>query len=305
MAKRNSSPTIGDIYGEMLKQVSTVEESTIKKGGNELNDGVPLADGGPSKKGGWDKALEDLYANPEEDEEEVTDEEMEDEDEDCDVCEEDEEELLESTKKSKQQVNKHMKKNKSIFDQYCDQILSENWGGFEDAEDDIDALGLGDATPDSDLGDDFGGEEDGDSVTFTLDRATAQALVDVLQGALGDDMGGDDFGDEDGLDFGDDDLDGEVGEEDEMDFEEDEEGYMPTDKVGNDGTEKDIVKSGSHPLQQKNNKVKGKPQPKGGKAGTTNNVMDKVGNDGTKDGQPDIGKQNKVSNLKQGEDFFR
>lgn len=356
--KYNSLASIGDIYGKMLNQVQTVEESKIKKGGNDLNDGMPVQDGGPSKKGGWHKALEDLYMGNEEDEETDNltktvddaragkkkypkdlhgdfDVELDDEDEDeewgpvkgikelkdkiaketdpkkkaklqaqlkereryamgAEDEEEDEETLLENEKISKQQVNNTMKKQKSVFDQLYNKIVSENFDAFgEDAEDDIDALGLGDATPDSDLDDDFGGEDD---VTFTLDRATAQALCDVLQGALGE-GGEEDFGDEgDDLDFGDE------GEDDDLDFEEDEETF-PTDKVGNDGTEKDIVKGGGHPLQQKNNKVKGKPQPRGGKA--SSDVTDKVGNDGTRDGTPNHGKNNKVSNLKQGEDFFR
>ena len=52
-----------------------------------------------------------------------------------------------------------------------------------------------------------GGEEDfgGDSVTFTLDRATAQTLIDVLQDALGGDEGYDDMED-DGFDDEEDDI---------------------------------------------------------------------------------------------------
>lgn len=338
MSKRkNSNVSIGDIYGDMLNDVKTVNESKIKKGGNDLNDGMPVQDGGPTKRGGWHQALEDLYVNPEEDEEvsyadspvkgidelkrklkqetdpkkrerlqkhlknrekdamAAEDEEDEsDEEETEEDWEEDEEQLLESQKNLNNQINNVMKKKKSVFDNLYEKIISENFDSFDDdSSDDVDALGLDEATPDSDLDDDFGGDED--SVTITLDRATLQTLHDVIMGALGE---GDEGADGDDLNFDEGEDEGE-----DMDYEEDEESAYPTDKVGNDGTEEDKGNTG-HPLQKKSNfKVKGKPQPKGGKA--SSEVTDKVGNDGTKDGQPNLGKQNKVGNLKAGEDYFR
>jgi hypothetical protein len=299
MAKQ-SAPTLGDLYGEMLKGISTVNES-VKKGGNDLSDKVPapLQSGGPQEKGGFHKSLEDaldsMYSNDE-------DEEMEDEEEECeDGCEcekhdndEDEEEIVvESKKISKQRLNTNMK-HKSSFDRLFAKI-NENFDNFghEDAED-LDALGLGDAESDDEMGDDFSDEED-DTVTVTLDRATAQALVDVLQGVLGEDEG-DDAGEieDDSLDFSD--------ESDDMDFDEDEE----TETIG----AKDGKGGGTqHKLQNKNNKVSGKPQP--GSQSASHAVTDKVGNDGDHGHalhgakQPNIGKNNKVSNVKQGQDFFR
>jgi hypothetical protein len=300
MAK-STTPSLGDIYGDMLKGVSTVNES-IKKGGNDLSDKIPapLQDGGPKEKGGFHKSLDDAYASVYTNEE---DEEMEDDEEECeDGCEcekhdneEDEEEIVvESKKISKQRLNTNMK-HESTFDRLFKQI-NENFDSFdqEDAED-LDALGLGDAESDDEMGGDFSDEGEDDTVTFTLDRATAQKLHDALMPLLSGDEEGDDFGDEgDGMDFGD--------EGDDMDFDEDEE----TETVG----AKDSKGGGTqHKLQGRNNKVSGRPQP--GSQTASHAVTDKVGNDGDHGHalhgakQPNIGKNNKVSNVKQGQDFFR
>jgi len=208
-----------------------------------------------------------------------------------------EEEIKESKKISREILNKHM--SKSYFDKLYSKVLKENFNfDSKDEGSDVDALGLDDATPDSEMDDDFGGEDDlggeEDSVTFTLDRATAQALMDVLQGALGgeEDLGDDDLGFEDegdDLDFGDE-------GDDDMNFDEDEE--VQGTKVAPDK---------KAAFQAKSNKVGGKANPKGsGKAKT--DVTDEVG---TKDGAPPItalqGKNNQVpgSTLKKASDYFR
>ena len=331
-----NKPTLGDIYGDMLKGVHTIKES-VKKGGNDFSDKVPapLQDGGPQEKGGFHKSLDDaydsVYCNDEDEEREdecdceegectcnEEDEEFDPEkadinknkkvdnwekrlaktrgfDENEDEDKEDEENITESKKISKQRLNTNMK-HTSTFDRLFKQI-NENFDSFdqEDAED-LDALGIGDAESDDEMGGDFGDEDD-DTVTFTLDRATAQKLHDALMPLLGGDDEGDDldFGDEeDEMDFGD--------EEDEMDFDEDEE----TETVG----AKDSKVGGTqHKLQGHNNKVSGRPQP--GSQSASHAVTDKVGNDGDHGHalhgakQPNIGKNNKVSNVKQGQDFFR
>ena len=208
-----------------------------------------------------------------------------------------EEEIKESKKVSKEILNKHM--SKSYFDKLVSKVLKENFN-FNDNDEggDVDALGLDDATPDSDMDEDFGGEDDfggeEDTVTVTLDRATAQALVDVLQGVLGGDEEGDDdldFGDEgDDLDFGDE------GEDDGMNFDEDEE--VQGTKVAPDK---------KAAFQAKSNKVGGKANPKGSNKAKTD-VTDDVG---TKDGAPPIaalqGKNNQVpgSTLKKASDYFK
>lgn len=205
----------------------------------------------------------------------------------------------ETEKNYTESINRVMKQ--SAFDKLVKKVLKENFG--QDDTQELDALGLDDATPDTELDDEFGddlGDEtegEGDTVTFTLDRATAQALVDVLQGALGGDVE-DDLGDEgDDLnlddDFGGDDEFGDEG--DDLEFgEEDNEEW---------GTKPAPDKKAA--FQGKNNKVGGKANPKSsGKA--SSDVTDEQG---TKDGAPSFthlqGKDNKVKSQVNAGDFFK
>jgi len=200
---------------------------------------------------------------------------------------ESEERIQESKKNTRQTLNRFM--SKSVFDKLYSKVLRENFGE-EDKGEDLGALGLDDSTPDSEMGYDFGGEDDmGDEdgeVTFTLDRETAQKLIDVLQTAIGGEA--EDEGD---------DLDFEDEGEDEHHFgEEDEE----------QGTEVAPTGKGKQ-LQGKSNKVQGFPSAKSGKAKA--DVTDETG---TKDGAPSItalqGKNNQVpgSTLKKAAtDYFR
>ena len=185
---------------------------------------------------------------------------------------------------------------KSVFDKLYNKVLKENFG----QEDDADALGLSDATPDSEFGDegfgDEGGDEFGDEggeVTFTLPKDVAQQLIDVLQASLGG--GEEDFGgEEEGLDFEDEDGGDDFGDSG-LDFDEDEEeqGTKPA-------PDKKKV------FQAKSNKVAGFPAAKSGKAKT--DVTDETG---TKDGAPPItalqGKSNQVpgSTIKKSTDYFK
>lgn len=302
---KNDSLTLGDIMDEIYAPV--VNES-IKTGGNDLTDKKPLpVEKDNAAKGGYKKSLHDIAGSvidnnedEEDDSDEGDDEEKTDKDGKKkwtppwkkDDNEEDEEQIQESVKKSPKTLNKGMAK-KSIFDQLYAKCLNENFGqGFEDEGDDLGALGLDDASTDDEMGDDFGsdGEGEDDSVTFTLDRMTAQTLIDVLQGALGGgEEEGDEFGGEDdGLDF--------EGEDDGMNFEEDEE--VQGTKVAPD-------KKGA--FQGKSNKVGGKVNPKGsGKAKT--DVTDETG---TKDGAPPItalqskGNQVPGSTIKPKADYFK
>lgn len=295
--------SLGNLYGGMLDSVKKGINESTGPGGKSItdDDAVELGEGGPTQKSGFKEAL-----NDEEDEES---EKEHDSDCDCEECD-GEKTVKESKKVAKQTLNTFMK-NQSTFDRLYSKVIKENWG-IEDAEDDIGALGLGDATPDSDLdndfgggdegGDDFGGE--GDEVTISIDKATAQTLIDLLQAAIGggDEGGEDDFGgegdieggDEGGLDFGGPDEDNE-----EMDFEEDEETY---------GT-KTNAPDKKKVYQSKNNKVGGKVKPSGKKA--SSDVTDKVGDDGdfghaiTSPKKVNDGKQNKVGNLNKGQDFFK
>lgn len=280
--------SLGDLYGSQLNSVKKNINESTGPGAKSLeeDDASELIEGGPNKKGGYHDAIHD------------EDEETEDE-EDAD----EKETVKESKKVAKQKLNTFMKK-QSNFDKLYNKVIKENWGvGFEDAEDDIDALGLGDATPDSDLGDDFGGGDDvegADNVTITIDRATAQTLIDLLQGAIGgeteDEFGGEgEIEDDGGLNFED-----EPSEDnEEMDFEEDEETY------GTKTNAPDKKKA----FQGKNNKVGGKVTPNKKKA--SSDVTDDVGDDGdlghaiSGAKKYNDGKNNKVSNLKKGADFFK
>lgn len=290
---------------------------SMKKGGNDLDDKdpTPLIDGGATKESGYNKSLNDTYDDM------CSDEDEEDEDCECEegcecdncVTDEDEEVIFkESKKKSKPTLNTNMAK-KSAFDKLYESVINENFGMEEN--EDLDALGLGDATPDSDLEDDFGDEEEGeDSVTFTLDRATAQSLVDVLQGVLGGEEEGDDldFGDEEGEDdFGGDEE--GFGEEDE---EEDEEGDEEFDEEFDEDEERADTEylgdKGSKLKSKSGAKVKGTLNKKGKSAANTK-PTDKQGNDGdfgnaiSGGKKPNMGEcgKAKVSNLSKGSDFFK
>jgi hypothetical protein len=120
--------------------------------------------------------------------------------------------------------------NKSLFEKLFEEVM----------ENDEAALGIegGDSAGDMSGGsEDFGGEEGGDEVTLTLDKATAEKLMDLLSAALGggheeesetteDEYGGSTEGEgEEHLgDFGSEDA--EEKEEDEDSDEEDEEGAL-------------------------------------------------------------------------------
>jgi hypothetical protein len=188
------------------------------------------------------------------------------------IHDEDEEILHETEKIARNGLNNFMKR-KSVFDKLYDKVMvSENFGELEPS--DLDSLGLDDAVPDSELGDEG---EDGDEITVTLDRSTAQALCDVLQAAIGHSEDGDeDFGAGDS----DDGFDG-------FDGEEDEEG-APTalNTSYNDG---------------KSNKV-GSLKAKGGATFKGTNI--KVDTGSTHSGSYNDGKNNKVGNLKTNQSAF-
>ena len=307
---------IGNAYGDMLNALkhTLVKESknSIKPGGNDFGDKFAIQDGGLDEKGGATKALNDDHPSnckcgcKEEDNEEqmsssakkeqklrealknpkLSDAARKDIQDQLDAMErgesEEEKELQESRKMGNQILNKVMTRKTLSFDKLFRSVVNENYMGMEDAEDDVDAFGLEDEMTDDEMGSDMGGDE----VTFTLDKATAQKLHDVLMAALG--------GEEEGGDEGED-LDFDMGDEDEDmggDFEEDEE----TPAIGK--------------LTGKPNTV-GKVKPKGGKA--SSDVTDKVGDDGDyghalyNAKQPNIGagSNNKVGNYKAGAEYIK
>ena len=160
--------------------------------------------------------------------------------------------------------------NKSVFDRLYNKVMvNENYEMEE--MDDLDALGLDDATPDAE-------GEDGDSeeeVTITLDKDMAQHLCDILKAACGED---------------DDDVEVEVDEVEDgehHDAEEDEEGEPHA--------------MNTHYNDGKSNKV-GNVTGLGGSGGSadtgsTAEVLHHTVNDGD-------GKNNKVGNLPDGKSAF-
>jgi len=225
MAKRDLN-SLGDIYGGMLNTLkyNLVKESKIKKGGNDLNDDMPLDGKGPYVDG-FHVALDDCGCSDHtEEDEEIEDENLEDEeieDEENEDDNEDSEEIKkESRKIGKQILNTVMTKKTLSFDKLYARVINENYGmnRIEDAEDDsIDALGLEDEPMD----DEFDGEEGGD-VTIVIPKSLAQQFHNIFAKVLGDNLEGeDDMDGEDDLNFdGEDDGEddgkyGEYGEEDE------------------------------------------------------------------------------------------
>lgn len=124
--------------------------------------------------------------------------------------------------------------NKSLFEKLFEEVMENDEAALG-----IDSGDAGDMGGD-DLGGEFGDDLGGDEVTITLDKATAEKLIDVLQAALGGgseegegegEHGGEEFGGEGegemGGGFGSEDAeedeeDEDAEEEDEEDAEEDE-----------------------------------------------------------------------------------
>jgi hypothetical protein len=324
MSKQNDFASIGQVYGGMLNNMKHKLVSEGKVGAKikpgEIGES-PLIKGGPLETAGYmpskidrqkmsDKDLKDnLYNiknlsqpdNLEEDEEsEKTDKPKKrmfskgKKPVKKDKDKESEETIKESRKVAKASINNFMRK-KSIFDKLYENVMNPSGAGSPmgpemgsemSDENELDALGI--------EGEGEGMEETDEEVTFTLDRETAQKLMDVLQAAIGgeEDMG---LGDEDG----DAELEGDM-EEDKP--EEAEEGFWDEDEedLGANNLSKEINYG-------KNNKVGNLKTQSGGASSA---YTDKVGADGdhghalVNAKQPNMGKSNKVSSLKTGKSMF-
>ncbi len=156
--------------------------------------------------------------------------------ESCDSCE----------KVAKESINTS-NMSKFLFDKLFEDVMSgSEFGGGDDAGD------LGIEVGGGEGGEDLGG---GDEVTITLDRATAEKLIGLIQGAMGDGLGEEEGEEEEG------ELDGEGGEEGG-----EEEGAM--------GESIEVVAepkpfgAKAETLQKRDNKVSSKYKAAGGKAHT-------------------------------------
>lgn len=277
---------IGQIYSESLNEMkSKIKNNKVKPG--EIGE-APLVKGGPDDTEGYVKKVVDRR-DAEDDDDNLYDidnlsQPEHDDTEDGEEKAKKEKLTTESQKMAERSINNFMRK-KSLFDRLYENVMTPgapDMGGEMGETEELDALGI------EDEGDDdmMGGE---DEVTFTLDRATAQKLHDVLMSVLeggdeGEDFGGEeDMGDE-GDDFGGDDF----GDEDEEEM----------------GTP---ISSPKQPDMGKNNKV-GTLKVQSG--GASSAYTDKVGNDGdhghalVNAKQPNMGKNNKVGKLKVGGSLF-
>ena len=234
MAKKKDLKDLGDVYSKLGEEVVVSEKNDMTVGDKDMTVGeAPLEDGG------------DCDADCE------TPEEV-----DCasakevqEVKEEDEENSLQDAQGG---INNYMAK-KSAFDTLFAKVISEDFGMEE--TDDLNALGIEDATPDAELGEegDDDASEEGE-VTVTLDKELAKTLCDLLQAAMGEEET-DEAGDEDVAD----ELEGT---DDEFGPEEDNEG-APTafNTHYNDGKQNKVghAEGPGQPKVQAANKVAHKP----------------------------------------------
>lgn len=295
MYNKNDFANIGQVYGGMLSDIKRklVSENKIKPG--QIGE-APLIKGGPQDTAGYVPAKIDRQK--------LSKKELEDNLYNIkglsqpDNIEEDEESSVkkvakkvakktpkkkivkESGKIVKESINNFMR-SKSIFDKLYENVSAQfgntsPMGSEMEETEELDALGI-DTEEDSAEGD----------ISFTLDRETAQKLIDVLQAAIGDgEM--EDEGDSEG--------------EFEMEDEGEEMGYADED-------EEDLqAKSHSKEVNYgKNNKV-GNLKPQSG--GASSAYTDKVGADGdhghalVNAKEPNMGKSNKVGTLKTGKSMF-
>ena len=204
-------------------------------------------------------------------------------------AEEDEESSENVSQIAQNGLNNFMSK-KSVFDRLYDKVMvNENYGEMEEM-DDLDALGLDDATPDAEV-DEADGEEE---VTITLDKELAQHLCDILKDACGDEEADDEADDEAG-----DEVEVEVEDGEHHGPEEDEEGAPHTFNTHyNDGKSNKVGNMGDgygQPKVQALNKVHHKPTAGASDKDIAPKPLSHTVNDG---------KSNKVGNLPAGKNAF-
>lgn len=317
MSKQNDVLSIGSVYGDML---NTMKRKLVSEGkiGPKVKAGeigeAPLIKGGPNDTSGYMSSVVDKKNKSKKENLYNIDNLSEDEEGSSGLLKafgvkgktqqpKAKKTDLKTEKIAQESLNNFMKK-KSIFDKLYENVMSGGGplggssapamgGGMGDEmgeADELDALGI-----EGEGEDEFGGE--GEDVTFTLDRETAQKLIDVLQAAIGGEEGDMEDMEDMGEDFGAEDE----GEDDGMD--EDEQGFWDED-------EEDLGHSGvnaKEPNMGKNNKVGNLKVQSGG---ASSKYTDKVGNDGdyghagVNAKEPNMGKNNKVGSLKTGKSLF-
>ncbi|MDB4396172.1 hypothetical protein N9Z65_01005 [bacterium] len=207
MAKTNDLKDLGEVYGNLGSEATVVAESLEAQtvGDKDISTGnADLTDeGGPTEKGGFEESEIDIKKvgdkNPynvkglsygddncptlETDEPKEQTEGDSEEDPESSTEEEDEEEISkEALEIAQEGLNKYMA-NKSIFDKLYAKVINEDFGMEE--VDDLDALGIEDATPDDEVEDADADDAEGE-ITVTLDKEMAKSLCDLLQAAIGE-----------------------------------------------------------------------------------------------------------------------
>lgn len=324
MAKTKDLKDLGEVYGNLGKEATVVAENLEAQTVGDKNANVGDADiqpGGPTAEGGFEESEVDIKKvgddNPynvkglsygddncptletEQPEEQEAGEKKDDPESSTE--EEDEEEFSEEVLEiAREGLNKYMA-NKSIFDELYAKVINEDFGMEE--VDDLDALGIEDATPDEELADDEGDDIEGE-VTITLDKELAKALHDILMAAMDEDDDSDDDADEAADDEAED---GEHSREDYEEMEEDNEGEPTAFNTHyNDGKSNKVGNTGEgfgQPKVQPMNKVHHKPTAGASDTGGTPQALNhsvndgknnKVGNQGDGFGQPKVEPMNKA-----------
>lgn len=323
MAKKNDLKDLGEVYGNLGNEDAVVAENLEAQTVGDTNANTGNADiqpGGPTKEGGFEESEVDIKKVGDKNPYNVkglsygddncptleTDQpkeqkagEKKDDPESSTEEEDEEESSAEVLEIAREGLNKYMA-NKSIFDELYAKVINEDFGMEE--VDDLDALGIEDATPDEDLADE--GDDAEEEVTITLDKELAKALHDVLMAAIGED-------DDDDADEAADDTEADDAEPEDyemgMEAEEDNEGEPTAFNTHyNDGKSNKVGNTGEgfgQPKVQPMNKVHHKPaagpsdkggEPKSHSGSYNDGKNNKVGNQGDGFGQPKVEPMNKA-----------
>lgn len=179
MAKKKDLVDLGDVYSKLGEEVVVSEKNDMTVGDKDATVGeAPLEDGG-AKADAEVEEPEEFKAEEAPEVEEVT------------IPEEDEENPL---KDARQGINNFMAKT-SAFDTLFAKVISEDFG--IDEQDDLNALGIEDATPDAELGEEGDDDASEEEITITLDKELAKTLCDLIKAAIGEEETDDEDGDED------------------------------------------------------------------------------------------------------------
>ncbi len=278
MAKKQDLKDLGDVYSKLGEEVVVSEKNDMTVGDKNAAVGeAPLLDGG-DKDSGAEEAKEVKGTDAPGVEDDTPKGKL------AGTPEEDEENAAEALETASDGINKYMAK-KSAFDELFAKVISEDFGMEE--QDDLNALGIEDATPDDELGEEGDDDASEEEVTITLDKDMCQKLCDILKAACGE---------EDSDEAADEDV------ADELEFDTD------TPEEDNEGAP---TAFNTHYNDGKSNKVGHAEGPGQPKVQAANKVAHKpTAGPGDTDGKPqahgdhyDDGKNNKVGNHASGDAF--